>query len=187
MLRKSKLGRQDGEWTKDQVIAGLLKFYEEFGRFPKASEINAYPYLPTARSIQRNFGGIQTLKDELGIKEDYHKGKYRSELMVQVNDRGREIEEKLGSTLVRRFSEICVHREFPLTGGRQRLDFVVYSKEGRFGIDVFFAESRHSLQTNIQIKQSRYDAFSDQLLLVCGNEDICQDAIDQILSNKRVS
>jgi hypothetical protein len=85
MLRRKRSGRQDGEWTKDQVIAGLLKFYEIHNRFPKASEIDTYEYLPTARSIQRNFNGILALKTELGIKDIYHAGPYRSQIAKDIN------------------------------------------------------------------------------------------------------
>lgn len=185
MLRKARLGRQEGEWTKDQVIAGLLKFYEEHGRFPKVEECDSYAYLPSGRSIQRSFGGLLKLRQELGIAENYHQGAYRTDLSRMINERGRRSEEAIGEYLVGLFGEVAVHRESPVPGTKERLDFIVYHRDGKFGIDVFYPANLRNLQKIINIKEKKYRSFYDKLFFVSLNPAVVQEAIDGIISHKK--
>lgn len=182
LLRQSKLGRQEEVWTKDQVISGLLKFYEEHGRFPKSLECDNYPYLPTGRTIQRNFGGIAALRTELGINESYASGAYRASIAREVGLRGRLAEETFYKQCVDVFGEVAVHREFPLQGGRFRLDIVVYHKTGKIGADIFFAKDLKNLRTLLFTKIGKYTTFPWPVYLVSANPEIKQSDVVKIVS-----
>jgi hypothetical protein len=183
-LRNSKLGKQD-TWTRDQIIDGIKRFIEINKRFPKAQEFDSFDYLPSARSVQRSFGGLLDLKKELGIIEDYHRGTYRSEIAFRINSRSLNIETDLGTFLDSEFGEVCVHRERRASPeNKERLDFVVYTKEGRFGVDVFYASNTHSLKGCLLIKSKKYLNFSDPLFFVSANKGISQEEINFIVSQK---
>ena len=68
-------------WDLDKVKIGLDKFYREFGRYPTATEFENYPHLPSARQMQRRFGGIVQLRETLGLEGpfDLTKGEYSSQ------------------------------------------------------------------------------------------------------------
>lgn len=184
MLRIANRGKQESGWTKDQVIAGLLKFKEIHGRFPKSRECDSFEFLPSGRSIERNFGGILALRKDLGINEEYHRGDYRRDLAHKINDRGREIEMDLEKFLIAKFGEVAVHREKPVGEGRERLDFIVYFRGGLFGIDIFFADNLHSLRSVVNIKQNKYVSFSPLVYFVCANGELSQEQLDRATQEK---
>lgn len=168
-LRKASGGRQLA-WTKDQIIAGVRSFTEKEGRFPKAHEFDSFEHLPSSRSIQRVYGGLRKLKADLGITDVYDSGEYRSNLCVAINKRGREDEDRVGRLLDQRFEEVFVHRE-RLVGEKlkQRLDYVVYYRGGKFGVDVFYADSLPNLATILGIKGKKYADFRQRLYFVQTN------------------
>lgn len=184
-IRKASSGRQK-KWIKDQVLAGLLRFYEDFGRFPMIRECDNYKYLPSGRSIQRNFGGLIELRKELGIKEEYHCGENRKRLCTIINKRGSEREDKLYRQLIDIFGDVCVHREKSAPGCKERLDFVIYYRGGRIGVDVFFARDRYNLKTIIQMKNNKYKTFEENLYFVCSNPDITDVDIERVVANKKI-
>jgi hypothetical protein len=44
-------------WTKENLIDGFKKFFDEHQRYPIAEEIDDSEYLPSSRQIQRASGG----------------------------------------------------------------------------------------------------------------------------------
>lgn len=64
-LRKAQRGGQPGIWTKQDILIGLKYFYELYNRYPTSREIDAFEYLPSSRSIQRQFGGLISLRKDL--------------------------------------------------------------------------------------------------------------------------
>ena len=153
-------------WTKEKIKEGLQKYYNEFGRYPTAHEIDKYPYLPSSRQIQRRFGGLPELRKQLGIEiTDYTRGETRSHKAEIIGKRGLNYEKDIQKILIKHFGEIFVHEQKPFNDYSGRLDFFVYAKDEKFGVDVFYAEDIHSLTGCINYKQRSYKGFSDTLIL----------------------
>lgn len=149
------------------VEEGLRSLYTLLGRMPTATEIDAYEGLPSARSIQRRFGGVVKVRKDMGYKDaDLSKGEHRSEAARRLNVDGLDLENRVYSLLKDRFGEICVHQQKPTGQGKQALDFYVYTPDGRFGVDVFCAKNLSSLRTNIRQKRNNYIDYSGKLYLV---------------------
>jgi len=73
-----------GEVTLDNVRNGLERFNKEHGHYPAAEEIDICPYLPSARQIQKKFGGLKKLRSVLGLNDlDYRTGSRRQ---VTINE-----------------------------------------------------------------------------------------------------
>ena len=51
-------------WTKENILNGLRKFFDDTGRYPTATEIDQNEYLPSSRQIQRAFGGLRNLRKD---------------------------------------------------------------------------------------------------------------------------
>jgi hypothetical protein len=49
------------KWNNENIKAGFDRFITENGRLPTAYEIDDCSYLPSARQIQRRFGGLSNL------------------------------------------------------------------------------------------------------------------------------
>lgn len=173
-------------WSKEKIKVGFERFLLENGRLPTASEVDEYEYLPTARSIQRSFGGLVKLREELGYDEHHFgKGEYRVSIAKRVGKRGFDAEDHLEKILVLQFGEIYVHVQKGYGSGRSRFDFVVYARGHTIGIDVFSSDSRQNIQKNIHLKLKKYaDAPSDveKFFVVYPEGDIA-DSMELITGN----
>lgn len=166
-------------WTTEKIRDGFERFQREHGRLPIAPEIDQLDYLPSSRQIQRAFGGLKKLRFALGYKEiNFGKGKYRSQIALRTNKKGREVELELEKILRGKFNEVFVHTERIFDNSKNRVDFYVYSPSGNFGIDVFYTDTIRDLQKNINIKIDKYLKFPHQLYLVVANSKFLQEDLD---------
>ncbi|MEX2054734.1 MAG: hypothetical protein WD972_00995 [Candidatus Andersenbacteria bacterium] len=183
-LRKAISGVR--HWKLESIREGLQYFYDTHGRYPTAHEIDAFEFLPSSRSIQRTFGGLEKLRTVLGLKDTHFgKNEFRSQIAEKVGKRGREVELALEKVLREKFGEVFVHTEKIFDDTKCRVDFYVYSPSGNFGADVFYTESKYTLRVNINMKEPKYKNFTDDLYLVVANETFIQSELDQYMRLKR--
>ena len=73
------MGVKNPQWTAEKIKEGFDRFIKEKGRLPKSAEIDELNYLPNRKFIERNFGGLEKLRGELGYRDTHFgKGKFRS-------------------------------------------------------------------------------------------------------------
>ncbi len=173
------------KWTVEKIKEGFDKFIKENGRLPKSLEIDSVGYLPSRKLIERNFGGLEKLRGELGYTDTHFgKGKFRSEIGLKANISGRSIELKIEKILKDKFGEVFVHTEKIFDNTKNRVDFYIYSPSGNLGIDVFGTDSMHNLQSNINLKLNKYSGFSERLLFVVVSDSFSQFELDQYVISK---
>ena len=173
-------------WTKEKIKEGFERFKNENGRIPMSQEIDGLDYLPSRKTIERNFGGLEKLRTEFGYKDTHFgKGSNRSEIARKANIMGREAEISLEKILREKFHEVFVHTERIFDDSKNRVDFYVYCPDGNFGVDVFYTETMRDLQKNINIKIDKYKNFPHQLYFVVGNKDFQQKELDEYIVLKR--
>ncbi|MBX4195857.1 hypothetical protein KW796_02800 [Candidatus Parcubacteria bacterium] len=190
-LRLQKAGGKQKPWTLEQLKAGLEHFYKEHKRYPTATEVNKYPYLPAARSIERSFGGLVALRKQFGLGDnhDFRTGNYSAERARVINERGHKLENEVYTFLVKAFGKEFVHREyFFIDDKRSRADFFVYDKGGGFCIDIFYPSDKRNLTGCINSKLGKY--VGDQMnkypvIFLQMNTDISQGEVDKLVSNKK--
>jgi hypothetical protein len=160
------MGNDSAGWNEEKIKVAFDRFVAEHGRLPTAPEVDLTDYLPSARQIQRKFGGLKALREVLGYEEtDFGKGKNRISLATRGNLRAKEAERELERELSQIFGEPYVHAEKYYGSGRNRADFIVYTQNGIFGIDVFTTETIHDLQKNVAIKVDKYLDFPRSVTL----------------------
>lgn len=178
-------------WTMEELTAGLEHFYNEQGRYPTAPEIDAYPYLPSARSIERRFGGVIELRKHLKLKtqSDFRSGKHSTERALKINHRAHHTEAKVYDFLRNLFGKEFVHREYFFTDDRRtRADFFVYDTNHGFCIDVFYPSDRRNLTGCLNNKLHKYsNEYMRQypVIFLQMNENISQEMLDHIIQNKK--
>ncbi|MDR3642220.1 MAG: hypothetical protein P4L74_01160 [Candidatus Doudnabacteria bacterium] len=187
-------------WTKENILDGLNKFFADHQRYPTSVEIDLYDFLPSSRQIQRSFGGLRSLRKDLGLKIfDYGRGANRSKIAFEGNKRGGDGEREMEQLLVNRFGEHFVHAEKTLykylrpgcnlrIDSKCRLDFVVYAKDYTFGVDVFYTTSLRNLMGNVNIKTKKYCDVAMDIYLVNLNEtsDISAESLTKYVNNKKI-
>jgi len=187
-LRIARLGNQDGKWTRSQISAGLQKFYEVYGRYPTSREIDAFEYLPSARSIQRKYGGLISIRKEL-IPEshaDYTKGAYRSAKAKESWHRAAKYEEEFYNFLLEHFDPVAVHEHKIMRPGNIASDFYIYTSESDgVVIDLFYAQDLFSLSSIVSIKLKRYVGLPYRIIFVLvGNQTITAQRIQKLMLNR---
>ncbi len=68
-----------------------------------------------------------------------------------------------------------------------RVDFYVYCPEGNFAVDIFHSSTLNTLQSNVNIKVSKYTNHTVKLYLVSANTNISQDSLDVYLKARNKS
>ncbi len=168
-------------WTLANIKAGFDKFILEEGRLPTAHEIDNTNFLPSSRQIQRGFGGLKRLRQDLGYEDiDFGSGENRSASATKSSIRGLKSEQELEIELIHQFGELYVHTEKRYGRQGSRLDFMVFTPEGNIGIDIFYPNTIRTLQSNVNIKIPKYLDFpkSVPLYFVCANLELSEDDIE---------
>ncbi len=189
-LRKKTSAAQT-PWQKEQIKAGFEYFKKLNGRYPSAREIDTFDYLPTSRSIQRSFGGLEKMRLELGFDislTNLTKGTVRSDKAKETYANAVDLEESFYNYLINQIPEINVHEHKILRPGHICCDFYVYTSASRgFAIDIFYAQDMFTLARTVNIKVSRYkDLTQPVYFVVVGNENLDQQGIDSLMNNKKI-
>lgn len=173
-------------WTIEKIHIGFQNFLSKNGRLPRAEEIDILSDLPSSRLIQKRFGGLESLRKQLGYDDTHFgKGRYRGAIAHKVNHRGRAEEISLQTHLSDHFGEVFVHTEKLLIDSKIRVDFYVYSPDGNFAADVFYSDSLRTLQSNVNIKVPKYVHHPTTVYLVSANESLSQEVLDLYSQSKK--
>lgn len=190
-LRRQRNGRQI-PWKLEELKSGLEHFYRKYKRYPTATEVDAYEYLPSSRSIERRFGGLVELRKVIGLDEthDFRSGSHSTKRARLVNDRAHRVERTVYEFLVKRFGKEMVHREYFFTDDhRTRADFFVYDNGKGFCVDVFYPASRRNLIGCLNIKLNKYAETAHLMdypvIFLQMNEDITQSVLDEVVKAKK--
>jgi len=189
VLRKNKPGHQP-IWTNEELLAGFNHFLELYGHYPSSHEIDEFPYLPSARSIQRTHGGLIKLRQTL-IPEEHPSlasGVYRSIVAKRMWVNGRDLEDKFYKQLVSNFKQISVHEHRLIRPAGVSSDFFIYLSETDGAvIDIFYAHSMRNLVNIVNIKLKRYLLIDKETyLVVVGNSGIEHESLLSKMQNKRI-
>jgi hypothetical protein len=152
-------------WTLEKVKEGFDTFFSMYNRYPTAYDIDDFNFLPSSRQIQRKFGGLVSLRKELGLEvKDYGKGKERSNLVSSFNIRGRHYENIIYALLKQYFDEKFIHVEKPTNkegheneyNSKDRYDFYIYAKPSNFAVDVFGTDATRGVVNIVNMKENKY-------------------------------
>ncbi|MCG2695147.1 hypothetical protein L6261_03655 [Candidatus Parcubacteria bacterium] len=176
----------------ENIASGFKYFYKLHKKYPTVQEIDNFEFLPSARSIQRKFGGVVAVRKYLKLsgQHDLTKGEHSSKRASKINRRASGIKKEVSRYLVNRFGARFVRREyFIIDDKRTRIDFFVNYKGGKFLIDVFYPNSRHNLIGCLNSKLKKYNnKFMPKKSLVIFlqmNDKIDSFELERILKNKK--
>lgn len=173
-------------WTDEMLRAGFERYVKENGHLPTAYEIDDTDYLPSARQIQRRFGGVSQIRKELGYGDiDFGKGSHRADRSKVTGLRGGKAEDALENLLVNKFGELFVQSEKRFGENRNRVDFVVYAENAVIGIDVFATDDKRTIIKNVAVKIPKYISFPSDIPLyfVVWTETINSEEIEVAVAN----
>ncbi|MDB5265159.1 MAG: hypothetical protein JWN64_730 [Parcubacteria group bacterium] len=177
-------------WQLEEIQAGFEQFFLENNHYPTTPEIDAYPYLPSSRAIEYSFGGVVSLRRQLGIggQDDYRSGAHSSDRALTIGKRAHKNESDVYTYLCKRFHKELVHREYLFSEEtRSRADFFIYDQNGNFCVDAFFASDKRSLVGCINSKLLKYECTRDQpypVIFLQMNPDLTQDILDLFIQTK---
>lgn len=182
---RKKVIKRNGFNSVEAIKAGFYRFYEEYGHFPTASEIDNCSYLCSARWIQLKFGGLRKFRKEIGLDIiDYTTGNIRSEIARDINKLSIETEGSIKEFLIKTYGELCVHEEMKLShNSRQRVDFFVYAKQN-FAVDVCNTYTLKNLNIIMNIKLKKYKDYPFKIFFVVTGIECSQGLIDSLIANK---
>lgn len=178
-------------WSLERIQEGLRRFYKEHDRYPTATEFDEYPYLPRTKTIERRFGGLVALRNQLklGSERDLRTGAHSSKRAHTINARAHSFEQTVYTFLCKRFGKEFVHREFFFSDDhRTRADFFIYDKQGGFCVDTFYPNDRHNLTGCLNSKLKTYGSAPMRqypVLFIQMNESILDEVLKDLLKRKK--
>ena len=116
---------------------------------------------------------------------DYTKGQARSNVAKAIGMRGKKFEKEIYSMLVKRFGEVFVHQQKPFDDYKSRIDFFVYAKNYKFGVDVFYPNDLHSFVCCVNIKEKTYANFDFDVIFLSLNPQIARTQIDKFILRRK--
>lgn len=179
------------KWNLETIKDGIDRFTAEEGKVPTAVDFDLVDYLPSARQIQRLYGGMAGLRKTLGFEQlDFTKGDLRKEIALKAFTEGLAAEEEFEKVLIARFGEPFVHTQKRYSEGtKNRYDFFVYAQNTYFGIDVFTTARKQYIGPNIRHKIHRYKSVQNVpvYFIVMGTEFSDEDIKDVIRATPLLS
>lgn len=188
-LQKSGVKKQK-PWTLEEVQEGFEDFYEKNNRYPTATEIDKHPYLPSARQIERSFGGVVVIRKNLKheTQSDFRSGAHSSKRAFKINKRAHFTEKIVYDFLVKKFKKEFVHREYFFSDDkRTRADFFIYDKNGNFCVDVFYPSDKINLVGCLNSKLRKCEASHMKqypMIFLQMNEEIPDSLLEKVTENK---
>jgi len=171
-------------WNYEKIKAGFIRYYNENGHYPSALEIDHCPYLLTSRTIQRKWGGLEAIRQKMGLEiTNYTKGEIRSTKSVFIGKRGYLEENKLEVILQRYFGEVFVHSQKRI--GQVRADFFIYTPKSNFAIDIFCFEDKNCFLSDLNIKLKTYNGYPFSVIYLPINHKYSTDDILKWVNNKK--
>lgn len=146
------------KWNLNNIREGIERFLLENDHLPTATDYDRCPYLPSARQIQRVYGGLEKLRNDLGYQDvNYTKGSLRKAISQEGHTRGLGAEDYLEPLLINHFGEPFVHTQKRYYKKlKNRYDFFIYYQNNCFGIDVFATQRLEYIGPNIRHKLGKY-------------------------------
>mgnify|MGYP003392911516 CR=1 FL=1 len=176
-------------WDTESLRLGFQKFFETYKRYPNVKEVDKFEYLPTARTIQRSFGGMTALRQTLGLDTpwDHRSGETRAKVASVADKRAQVYEKEFYEHLVARVPEVRVHEHKIIRPGDTAADFFIYTNNSEgIVIDLFYAADMHSLGGIVNIKSKKYSGVKFPVYFVLvGNDKITQESIDRKMNNRK--
>lgn len=153
----------NSKWNLESIRAGIERFTSENAKVPTAVDFDSVDYLPSARQVQRSYGGMAGLRKTLGYEDlDFTKGNLRKEIALKAFTDGLAAEEVFEKILIAKFGEPFVHTQKRYAEGtKNRYDFFIHAQNTYFGIDVFTTARKKYIGPNIRHKIHRYKSVAE--------------------------
>lgn len=155
------------------------------------SDVNRCEYLPSVKTLERNFGGIVGIREKLGLPDaSLNRGVIRSETARRIGNRGFQAEQQLYHELVDRYHEAFVHYQARIAlggyGASLNVDFLVYCRSGKFAADVFFPdEDVAHYSNNMSVKARAYRNFPFTLFCIIANPKINREMLEKRVTSAK--
>ena len=158
-------------------------------------DVDASDYFPTSRTLQRRFGGLMKIKQDMGIKEfDCRTGDVRKKMVKRINRRNDKIEGVLSQKLEEKYGIRNVRHPYsPYDDSKVNIDYLVFhpTENKAVGFEMFYPENRANFNGCLNIKKGKgqllqeINGFETKFYYVVTNPDISQEEIDMWLTNKK--
>lgn len=161
--------------------AAVEKFITINGYEPTSLDFDNTDYLPSARTIQRKYGGLPQFRQRIGLKTiDFSKDATRSLKAKQSMEDCFKDENALFQDLLKQYGEDKVSSPVRVFARRGYTADIKLTMDGfSYLIDIFKPNSTHSFKACIAAKNKKYlldEEMSYQtpikFLYVCVNEDV---------------
>ena len=169
----------------------MKEFHLEHGRWPEYKDFHSGNGLPRTRTLERSYGGLVSLRKQLGIHADMRTGEARSLSVMNFNERGRIAEDGVYQMLLGHFQEPFIHSQYPISNKtKHRADWCIFYGSGKkVIIDAFWPVDMRSfvgcLNSKIR-KHKHYDEKSVPVIFLHMNKEMNDHDVNDFVDRKKI-
>lgn len=176
-------------WTLSKVRSGVNTFYNKHNRYPVSRDFDLDPNLPSARHVQRIFGGLVELRKKLKIisEKDFSKGTHSSIRAQKIKKDSRATHKTLLSILENAPEGLLIEQKVPITNGRCSLDFRLSNKGSVCVVEAVNPKDDRTLVECIANKLRKIERIKkepEKVFIVVMNKKINQEKIEVMEKRK---
>lgn len=178
------------KWTIEKIKEGFESFYNDHGCYPTATEVDQYAKLPSARQIQRKFGGLPAVRKLLKLKGqlDYTTGEHSAERARKINLRASKVNLVVSEYLENTFGKSSVYRSFSNNDDKRgNVDFYVKYMDDCFAVDIFVPKDLRSISNclNSKLLSNKGINDDDKIIFLMMNDSIDEIKMNALMGNRK--
>ena len=178
------------KWELEDISKGFALYYELNKKYPTTQEINKFTSLPSAKTIQRKFGGINFIRKQLEIEKKYLKQKKIKDRLTKKQRKKIDFEAKkeVVRYLEKYFGTDFIQINYSISGdNRSKVDFFIKYKKGEFLVDLFYSEDYSNLIGCLNSKIKKYNSkkIENLIIFLQINKNITSEDIAMILNRRK--
>lgn len=168
--------------TKDDCLNAMDQFKAIHGHYPSSIELDKSDFLPSAKTVQRKFGGLKKLKQELGIDEPVLRQKLDINNFHSKVDIMTILSKKYQPEAIQRFPDE-LNVELKINVNKSVSNNIAHNITY---IDFLYPSDKKSFIGCVNAKQNKLGFFEEgRILLIVMNKHISQKDIDTFMETKK--
>ena len=201
--------KKEDQWTIEKIQVSVTQFIKANDKEPTAKDFKSSNNLPTARQIQRRFGGLKEIRHQLGLSiKDHTTGLTRSIKAKQCLHTSRLQEADLFNQLYKKYHNTSgtgfyVTRQFAYQQFDEKLltyhnittDICIDDrvKKHHILIDLFNPQDIESAQGCVRVKKNKIKEHpvslfnsTHEVLFLCMNPELDQEVLDTRITKSKL-
>jgi len=176
-------------WTIAKVKSGIELFKKEYGRYPVSHDFDVVTYLPSARHVQRIFGGLVELRKKIKTKspDNFSIGLQSTHRALKIINKRNASHKAVQKELQNNLINTNIGCNIPICTGRSCINFRLSNEAQNCAVEAVYAKDDRVLIGCIDSRLKKYAGVKIEIkniFIVATNKKLNKNNFNRISSRK---